>query len=107
MPPIELTDKPKLDVVLFVSLSGLEIATELPAEAPELEYQRDWVLKVKSYNTKRMIYVIIANMVLIERLSESEYLINVAKAREQATRERLGSQGAIMPVARIPGIRLH
>lgn len=106
MSPVELTNSPKLDIVLFVSLSGLEIPTELPAEAPEQAYSPDQVLKVKSYSAKRMIDVVIRNVVLIERLPESEYLMNVEKAREQRFRDQLDARGAIMPVGRIPG-KIH
>lgn len=103
---VELTNPPKLDVVLFVSLSGLEIATALPAETPEQVYKSDDIVKAQSYHTKKIIDIIVRNMVLIERLSEAEYLTNVEKAKEQKVRGQLDTPGFIMPIARIPG-KMH
>ena len=105
MAQVELTNKPKLDVILFVTPTGMEFATEVPAEAPVQSYKVTDIVAVKSYVTKQPIDIVIQNIVLIERKSEDAYLLDVERAKERAIQQRLDAAGSgiTLPLGRIPG----
>jgi hypothetical protein len=95
----------ELDIILWVTIAGTEIPTEIPRKDPDPDWTQPFI-RLRSYFTKRVIVIFPRNFTIVERLAEAEYLINLEDARvRQAMMQGQTRGGIVLPRGTIPGKR--
>jgi hypothetical protein len=92
-------EKPLLDVIVYVMVGGIELPIECPIGEPNPDFEKD-IVRGRSYNNKRNIYINMRNVCFIDRITEAEYLDNIEEARRRQLMQR--GEGLAIPGMMIP-----
>lgn len=92
-------EKPALDIIVYVMTGSIELPIEIPTGDPNPDFTQP-IIRGRSYNNKRNIFICMQNVCFIDRISEAEYLDNIEEARRRQLMQR--GEGLAVPNMIIP-----